>query len=600
MASLPPLRVLLLSDLHFTSKGAPPIASPDAKLKVANIKEFAGDLTEAEFFTYFRQLLANLGTEDHWPKAVIVAGDIVDKGGTDAGEFDRAVEFLRRLARDLRITEERIFVVPGNHDVDWSPGLPQAGRFRKFFEHTASFVTPELDGETLTPRRIDLHHIREDMPVELTLLSSPTFSGILDPAVDVLVAKLREVIDHLDPGVRDQILTAVGDSPSFLDIALVGGHQRAHLERTLDPNPENTIRIAVLHHHLLPDPQIEIAQFESVLDAGKVLERLIHFQYDLVLNGHKHNRRLAHYHLGNKVLDVYTSPSLFDRYQPGFTILEVNGPGASSYVSLHHYDYHSKQLLPHDELLRNGRVNRELTHRASQIPPETQTRVVIPILGSVRDSARFEEPAIQAFFDQAWERIVEDAQRLEKQLLRFRPPQLWPQWRRLIETLGNDAGIRVVSDRDLGFWKDAERPLTDASYYTSALAGFPGTKTRLLILDEASLRSAQSLADIDRAIERMIAQQFRVLVTPYEMVAQLLPGVDRDFGLLGGLAMYKFHGLNSLSRVLEVHFDRCEVEKACDSWHDLYALRQWDSCPENHGEVTFVDWVRAQIGPALA
>ncbi len=53
--------------------------------------------------------------------AILVTGDLAFSGGTrDAGEYDDVADLLGRLAANLSVPGDRVFVVPGNHDVDRS------------------------------------------------------------------------------------------------------------------------------------------------------------------------------------------------------------------------------------------------------------------------------------------------------------------------------------------------------------------------------------------------------------------------------------------------------------------------------------------------
>ena len=106
-------------------------------------------------------------------------GDLVNKGGIDhengKSELETAKLFLVRLANILDIREEQVYVVPGNHDVDWSPGLSQPDRFRKFLDATMEFSRPQYDGANPVPLFKQLHNLRRDVDVEFLLFIPPNF-----------------------------------------------------------------------------------------------------------------------------------------------------------------------------------------------------------------------------------------------------------------------------------------------------------------------------------------------------------------------------------------------------------------------------------------
>jgi metallophosphoesterase superfamily enzyme len=55
------------------------------------------------------------------PDAIFITGDIANSGARD--EYDLVGAFLDQLLRVSRVPKERLFIVPGNHDVDRSAGL---------------------------------------------------------------------------------------------------------------------------------------------------------------------------------------------------------------------------------------------------------------------------------------------------------------------------------------------------------------------------------------------------------------------------------------------------------------------------------------------
>ena len=216
--------------------------------------------------------------------------------------FQLPFKFLKLLANRLHIVPKDVIVVPGNHDVDWDPGLTQRERFKHYMRAVADFTSPVFNGGDPKPVIIPFTEA-EGIDVEILALISPTLSGL--PA------------DESEN--RDKTGTKVNppNRPAH-DIAAIGPVQckiiRSFPPMTPDQRP---IRIALQHHHLLPDTGIEITHFESVLDSGRVLDALIRHRFDLVLTGHKHNRRLVTYNHGEQVLDVYCGPSLFEGQRSG-------------------------------------------------------------------------------------------------------------------------------------------------------------------------------------------------------------------------------------------------------------------------------------------
>lgn len=584
-----PLRILHISDLHFAG-GKPHQQTVDMKVPgLSTTGPFMLDNLEAIFLEGMAELLQGFGPEDNWPKAIIVSGDLVNRGGTDRegyGEFQRATDFLRRLATTLKLGgTDHIYVVPGNHDVDWSPGLSQLQRFENYMKATEDFSSPSISNNELEPRICTLN-IREGIPVELTLLISPTFSGITDPANDYLIDRIERILAddaQLVTEIRKQLTT----TGRLLDIAAVGGHQRRKLRKPTR-GEQGTIRIAVLHHHLLPDPQIEVSQFEAVLDAGKVLGELVDKNYDLVLSGHKHNRRLVHYETEGRTLDVYSAPRLLqgkDNSEPGFTIMDIHGPNSPAYAVLNYYNSSTFRLTNSVPLVREGRVLSSIRQICVSISQENQKEVVEPVLRSLRDALDWQtEAPDETKFRVVWDQLLKDLENIGKRRLTFRHPELWDQWSSLIKAVDPKTEIQVVSENDLEYWKKSKSALSEASKYASALRKFPGKKTRIWILDRSDLRARQQEEAASRVVEDMIDDGFRVVIVPRKSVPA--HGM-RDFGIIGHIAVSVFEGMEGECRSITESFNARDMRQARDTWKSLFASRVWDS---DEG-VTFNQWL---------
>ena len=88
-----PIRILHLSDLHFTGKSLPS----------NHLVPLLQDLRKGD----------SLGFES--VEYLVISGDMTDKG--DAGGFDKAREFVELLIDELGLSAQRCIMVPGNHDV---------------------------------------------------------------------------------------------------------------------------------------------------------------------------------------------------------------------------------------------------------------------------------------------------------------------------------------------------------------------------------------------------------------------------------------------------------------------------------------------------
>ena len=98
--ALKPMLLLHLTDIHFrTPDCVTPDSDPDRPYRTRMLQDIRGRL-------------AGLGSVS----AVFVGGDIAFHG--DPLEYQTALAWLHEVARECGCSMERVFVVPGNHDVD--------------------------------------------------------------------------------------------------------------------------------------------------------------------------------------------------------------------------------------------------------------------------------------------------------------------------------------------------------------------------------------------------------------------------------------------------------------------------------------------------
>ncbi len=590
------IQLLHISDLHFGPEGRR--EQIDAKaLHGGPVEDQMRDDLAKRFIADFKAQVLEQRSEEQWPKAILVTGDLVTGGGGQTpadkkASFNAARRFLEKLAEALNLVTSRIFVVPGNHDVDWSSGLQQPERFRGYFEATSEFSTPNFAGAKPKPLLTSLERLAEGIDIELLSMISPTFSGLPEKHGQEAIRRMLDTFDLSDE-MRQQVVAALKITSKSLDIAAIGAHQRRAIKsyNILGPE-ERPIRIALQHHHLLPDTNIELTQFESVLDAGRVIEELINHRFDLVLTGHKHNRRLVTYRHKDQVLDIYSAPSLFEgEGDLGFTLIEVFGAKAPFYAQLNHYNRACQVRSDPDLLVREGRVESKLSALCAKLKTQDQNEFAIPVLESLSQGLSWsrEDRFSNAgpFFDQARATLMGDFEDLARQNLTFRPPYWQKVWRPVIELADHEGTgpIRVVSNNDIGFWLDTDVPNSEASKYNAPFLGFSGQLLRLLIIQRSQLSSDQLSDRIEQVIKKMIEDKFEVYLVLDNRVPQ---GVQVDFGILGELATHVFDGMGDNARGLKISFNPDKLAKACQDWEILVELRSWSS--ENRDQLSFADW----------
>lgn len=218
--------------------------------------------------------LDEIGTVD----LVCFTGDLADRG--QAQEYERAAEFLDGTLQRLGLARERLYLVPGNHDIDRGIGKPA---WQKLREH--------------------LHHA-SPQAVSRWLAGGPAPFGFADDEREAVLARrdawhgfLRDFgLPHLLPGSGPHLRLGWRQTLSLpypvhllgLDTAWLAGddHDAGALRLTedqvmrlatdADGKPLAGLRIALLHHPL-----------DDLAD-GAHCRRLLAEHVDVVLRGHLH------------------------------------------------------------------------------------------------------------------------------------------------------------------------------------------------------------------------------------------------------------------------------------------------------------------------
>ena len=105
--------------------------SETRKLTILHISDthfkYNDDLTDSKFTAFFKCISRLAETE--WekekslPGAVIFSGDLAFSGQVE--EYAIAETFFNRVLKEFKVDRERLFVIPGNHDVNWGRITPQ-------------------------------------------------------------------------------------------------------------------------------------------------------------------------------------------------------------------------------------------------------------------------------------------------------------------------------------------------------------------------------------------------------------------------------------------------------------------------------------------
>ncbi len=268
-AQNPSNRLLWLSDLHFD------------RADHHNFPVSGGDAQKSSLAEAVRAATDELATETATGTSfagILVSGDVTFHA--DPVEFGEAVECLSQIAswagvRD--VYEQHLAVAPGNHDIKFSdtpekPDTPVSAASKDAREAFAGFYKTlfhKPPNEFLCSGRRFL--VGNSIPVEVALLNS----SLLEQSPEGAVAH-------------------------FQGQGFVGQSQLDLVTKQLGWNvipAGKTVRIVVLHHHVIPGVYAEEAKYGAnysvVLDSGRLQQWLFKNRVDLVLHGHQHGSYFA-------------------------------------------------------------------------------------------------------------------------------------------------------------------------------------------------------------------------------------------------------------------------------------------------------------------
>lgn len=573
------LRVLIISDLHFNGKENINVDSKSNLFK--EIVDIAGIKPVTEFFNALRKVcIDNKSGNKNLPKAVIVAGDIVEKGGATKGEYEQAKNFLKDLAKKCEISDENIIIVPGNHDVNWDSNKTGDNKFENFINATNDFTAPEFINNNIQARKVNLKII-DGVNIELALFVSPTFSGYDDDSGTQILKEIAKKIEtqfyeSIDDKAKEDLLNHLFDEKQEkkqkLDIAVIGSNQRQFIHENFNKF-DNSIKIAVLHHHLLPSSDIEVSSFESIIDSGKVLKDLVENKFDIAITGHKHHTDLVQYKVNNSYIDVFSSPSLFHPVRSaydGFTILDLYNHDSSHFATITTYNLEGRKMTDR-KLIKEESIN-------------LKTLEILSKIANWKDENFLFKNDLKGYFEDSLKHSLKLLKTMSEKKLIIPSPFNDNKWKDFITILNinlKQNELKSVSLGDLSYWAEAiENTLigdfsNDSKEYSSALKSFNGIKERIWILERAQLQMSHKDYETIKKVVTFMREEtgFNIYVCTIESVKE---AIDRevtrqefDFSIFGNICISRWPDSDNGKRVLEESFDSKDMNKCIKNWNLL-------------------------------
>lgn len=297
--------MLHISDIHFKSPDCLD-QSMDPELPIRT--RMMRDLTEQV------RKLGNVG-------AILIGGDIAFKAAPD--EYQTARNWIQQLSQISGCPKERIFVVPGNHDVD--RGIIEGSVQIQNVQHAIA-STP------LTNREWKLkQQLRDETTGQLLFQAHSAYNEFAAPfGCQIWPAK---PFWHQDISLEDGVSLRIYGLTSTLLSGREGNDDKERdlylspLQTVLDPAP-NTLNMVLCHH--------PINWFED----GEAVEDALNARAAFQVFGHKHKQRLQMDPSYVRFAAAAVNPSRAELpYNPGYNLirLQVAGAGVERRVNVEVY-----------------------------------------------------------------------------------------------------------------------------------------------------------------------------------------------------------------------------------------------------------------------
>ncbi|KKA10421.1 hypothetical protein VP03_29445 [Sinorhizobium meliloti] len=294
--------MLHISDIHFRAPDClDPWMDPDSPIRTRMMRDLAEQV----------QKLGHVG-------AILIGGDVAFKAAPE--EYQTARVWIQQLSQISGCPKERIFVVPGNHDVD--RGIIKGSVQIQNVQHA-------IASTALSNREWKLkQQLRDATTGALLLEAHSAYNDFAAPfGCQIWPAKPFWHQDiELERGMALRIygLTSTllsgreGNDDNEGDLYL------SPLQTVLDPAP-NTLNLVLCHHPI------------DWLDDSDAVDDALTTRAAFHLFGHKHRQRLVMDPSYVRFAAAAVNPSRDEKpYDPGYNLirLEVHGAGAERRVNI--------------------------------------------------------------------------------------------------------------------------------------------------------------------------------------------------------------------------------------------------------------------------
>lgn len=252
------LNIAVLSDLHIGNGARAKDLCPYENNNVVD-SDYVGKFID---FIKKNKIRANY---------LIISGDISHEGQPD--EFILASKLIIQIADTLKVHKKNIFIVPGNHDVDWSiiKNYPQDKSGLRIKQRYDPIKYEECIFSKIFTQKKSL------------LLEEPYFT-IWDSTKILVIGYNSSWHDDSDVRVHYGLFSE--DTQGKLEKCLI---EISKLEEKL--------KIFIVHHHPVQysNPLPNEPDFSTMTNAENLLNVLKSYKFDMLIHGHKHSPKFHTY-----------------------------------------------------------------------------------------------------------------------------------------------------------------------------------------------------------------------------------------------------------------------------------------------------------------
>lgn len=240
--------------------------------------------------------------------AVLFSGDATFRGDLDGQNILR--EMLLKELATVGITTANLIATPGNHDIVARSAPSDLSRYEPFqnaWINPSSVVVPFLDGvHDIEKLNLSTHVLKApDSTWAVFPINTANWSQISIPNEENSdLSILREAVKESGVGKHIETLEKL----CTYDAARISPDQLRALKEMVTQTGEVRLRIAVLHHHLLPvNSREEFKPFADITNLGQLRQVLRELGFHIIVHGHKHATAAYYDHIYPD--DIVSSPA---------------------------------------------------------------------------------------------------------------------------------------------------------------------------------------------------------------------------------------------------------------------------------------------------